>query len=67
VPNWTITIVGLYRSISVSRKLLDLKLGEAKPSRFLSLKAGEEIAVSGTVESVSPVPRPGTVPYKDHI
>src|SRR5438874_4623223 len=48
-------------------KLLDLKLGEAKPSRFLSLKAGEEIAVSGTVESVSPVPRPGTVPYKDHI
>ena len=48
-------------------KLLDLKLGEAKPSRFLSLKAGEEIAVSGTVESISPVPRPGTVPYKDHI
>jgi alginate O-acetyltransferase complex protein AlgJ len=48
-------------------KLLDLKLGEAKPSRFLSLKPGEEIAVTGTVESISPVPRPGTVPYKDHI
>jgi hypothetical protein len=48
-------------------KLLDLKLGEAKPSHFLSLKAGEEIEVSGTVESISPVPRPGTVPYKDHI
>ena len=48
-------------------KLLDLKLGETKPSRFLSLKAGEEIAVSGTVETISPVPRPGTVPYKDHI
>jgi hypothetical protein len=48
-------------------KLLDLKLGEAKPSGFLSLKAGEESAVSGTVESISPVPRPGTVPYKDHI
>jgi alginate O-acetyltransferase complex protein AlgJ len=48
-------------------KLLDLKLGEAKPSRFLSLKAGEEITVNGTVESISPVPRPGTVPYKDHI
>jgi hypothetical protein len=29
-------------------KLLDLKLGEAKPSRFLSLKAGEQIEVSGT-------------------
>jgi hypothetical protein len=48
-------------------KLLDLKLGEAKPSGFLSLKAGQEIAVTGTVETISPVPRPGTVPYKDHI
>jgi SGNH hydrolase-like domain, acetyltransferase AlgX len=48
-------------------KLLDLKLGEAKPSRFLSLKPGAEITVSGTVETISPVPRPGTVPYKDHI
>jgi hypothetical protein len=48
-------------------KLLDLKLGEAKPSGFLSLKAGEEITVNGTVETISPVPRPGTVPYKDHI
>src|SRR5262249_42743146 len=48
-------------------KLLDLKLGEAKASRFLSLKTGEEIEISGTVESISPVPRPGTVPYKDHI
>ena len=48
-------------------KLLDLKLGEAKPSRFLSLKAGEAIEVNGTVETISSVPRPGTVPYKDHI
>jgi alginate O-acetyltransferase complex protein AlgJ len=48
-------------------KLLDLNLGEAKPSQFLTLKPGEEIEVSGTVESISPVPRPGTVPYKDHI
>ena len=48
-------------------KLLDLKLGEAKPSRFLNLKPGQEIEVSGTVEAISPVPRPGTVPYKDHI
>jgi hypothetical protein len=48
-------------------KLLDLKLGEAKPSRFLTLKPGEKIEVNGTVETISPVPRPGTVPYKDHI
>ena len=48
-------------------KLLDLKLGETKPSRFVNLKAGQEIEVNGTVETISPVPRPGTVPYKDHI
>ena len=48
-------------------KLLDLKLGEAKPSRFLSLKAGEAIEVNGMIEAISSVPRPGTVPYKDHI
>src|SRR5947207_1948829 len=48
-------------------KLLDLKLGETKTSRFLSLKPSEELAVNGTVECISPVPRPGTVPYKDHI
>jgi alginate O-acetyltransferase complex protein AlgJ len=48
-------------------KLLDLKLGEAKPSRFLTLKPGEQIEVNGTVETISPVPRPGTVPYRDHI
>jgi alginate O-acetyltransferase complex protein AlgJ len=48
-------------------KLLDLKVGEVKPSRFLTLKPGEQIEVSGTVETISPVPRPGTVPYKDHI
>src|SRR5881227_1238999 len=48
-------------------KLLDLKLGEAKPSRFFSLKPSEEIEVTGTVETISSVPRPGTVPYKDHI
>ncbi len=48
-------------------KLLDMKLGEAKPSHFLTLKAGEAIEVNGMVETISSVPRPGTVPYKDHI
>src|SRR6184192_3787 len=48
-------------------KLVDLKLGEAKASRFLSLKPGEETVVNGVIDNVSPVPRPGTVPYKDHI
>ena len=48
-------------------KLLDMKTGQAKPSHFFSPKTGEEVVVTGTVENISPVPRPGTVPYKDHI
>lgn len=48
-------------------KLLDLKLGQPKKSQALSLNSGQEIEVIGTIESVSPAPRPGTVPYQDHI
>lgn len=48
-------------------KLLDLKLGIPKPSRFFTPNAGEEIDATGTVEVVSSVPRPGTVPYADHV
>ena len=48
-------------------KLLDLKLGQPAPARFFVPKPGEQVVVSGIVESVSTVPRPGTVPYKDHI
>ena len=48
-------------------KLLDLRLGQPAPARFFVPKPGEQIVASGTVESVSSVPRPGTVPYKDHV
>ena len=48
-------------------KLLPMKLEAPKPARFFTPKPGEEITVTGTAESVSPVPRPGSVPYKDHI
>jgi len=48
-------------------KLLDLKLGRPAPARFFTPRAGEKLNVTGTVEAVSSVPRPGTVPYKDHI
>jgi hypothetical protein len=48
-------------------KMLDLKLGQPAPARFFVPKPGEQVVASGTVESVSTVPRPGTVPYKDHI
>jgi len=48
-------------------KLLEMKLGRPAPARFFVPKTGENIVVSGTVEAVSAVPRPGTVPYQDHI
>lgn len=48
-------------------KLLDLKLGQPVPAKFYVPKTGETVSASGTVEAVSTVPRPGSVPYKDHI
>ena len=48
-------------------KLIPMKAGESKPSTSLALKPGEEVLATGTVEETSPVPRPGAVPYKDHI
>jgi alginate O-acetyltransferase complex protein AlgJ len=48
-------------------KLLDLKLGTPAPSRFFTPAAGETLEVSGIVEAISSVPRPGSVPYADHI
>jgi alginate O-acetyltransferase complex protein AlgJ len=44
------------------------EIGTPKPSQFLSLKPGEQLEVTGVVESILDArPVPGTVPYKDHI
>jgi SGNH hydrolase-like domain, acetyltransferase AlgX len=48
-------------------KMLEMKLEQPAPARFFVPKTGGSVAVSGTVEAVSTVPRPGTVPYRDHI
>jgi alginate O-acetyltransferase complex protein AlgJ len=48
-------------------KLLEMQLGQPHPARFFVPKTNEEVVVNGTVEAVSNVPRPGTVPYPDHI
>lgn len=48
-------------------KLLEMKLGQPSPARFFVPKTKEKVVVSGTVEAVSSVPRPGKVPYPDHI
>lgn len=48
-------------------KMLDLKLGRPIPAKFFVPKSRESVVASGTIEAVSTVPRPGSVPYKDHI
>jgi alginate O-acetyltransferase complex protein AlgJ len=48
-------------------KLLEMKLGEPPQARFFVPKTNGEIVVTGTIEAISTVPRPGTVPYRDHI
>src|SRR5436305_11932456 len=48
-------------------KMLEMKLGLPVPARFFVPKTGESVTASGTVEAISTVPRPGSVPYKDHI
>ena len=48
-------------------KLLAMKLGQPPESHFFSPKGGESFLMTGTVQSVSSVPLPGSVPYKDHI
>ena len=48
-------------------KMIEMKLGQPAPAKFFAPKSGEEVVVNGTVEAISAVPRPGTVPYKDHV
>jgi alginate O-acetyltransferase complex protein AlgJ len=48
-------------------KLVDLSLGERAPGRFFVPDAGDAVLVSGTIREIAPIPRPGTVPYVDHI
>jgi alginate O-acetyltransferase complex protein AlgJ len=48
-------------------KMLEMKLGQPMPAKFFVPKNGESVTASGTVEAISTVPRPGSVPYKDHV
>jgi hypothetical protein len=48
-------------------KMIDMKLGQPAPAKFFVPKAGESVTATGTVEAISAVPRPGSVPYKDHV
>ena len=48
-------------------KLLPLRLGVPPAASFLVLNPGQHAVIAGTVEAVSSVPRPRSVPYEDHI
>ena len=48
-------------------KLLPMTLGQASESRFFHPTPGSSYELMGTVQTVSSVPLPGSVPYKDHI
>ncbi len=48
-------------------KLLPLDLGTPPPSKFFAPEPGQWKTITGTVAAISAVPRPGTVPYAEHI
>ncbi|GAB6059922.1 alginate O-acetyltransferase AlgX-related protein [Desulfonatronum parangueonense] len=48
-------------------KMIDLKLGDPLPDRFFQPPPGRTVQVRAIVAATSPVPRPGSVPYADHI
>jgi alginate O-acetyltransferase complex protein AlgJ len=48
-------------------KTIEMTLGQPMPAKFFVPKPGEAVVMSGTVEAISSVPRPGSVPYADHI
>lgn len=48
-------------------KMVPMKVGQPVPAKFFVPKASETVTTSGTVEAISTVPRPGSVPYKDHV
>ena len=48
-------------------QLLPLQLMQPAPSDFLSIEAGRQLQVRGIVREISAVPRPGSVPYRDHV
>ncbi len=48
-------------------QLIDLSLGRPAAARFLVPPAGATWTARGVVQDLSPAPRPGSVPYKDHV
>ncbi|MFA7160183.1 MAG: hypothetical protein WC299_12865, partial [Kiritimatiellia bacterium] len=48
-------------------KKVEMAVGRPTPEIFATPPAGQTWTVRGVVRAASPVPRPGSVPYKDHV
>jgi alginate O-acetyltransferase complex protein AlgJ len=48
-------------------KMLEMKLKEPQSAKFFVPKPGATVLASGNIEAISNVPRPGSVPYSEHI
>jgi len=48
-------------------KIIEMKLNVPPAATFWTASTGQTKLMSGIVQAISSVPRPGTVPYKDHI
>ncbi len=48
-------------------KILSMALGEKREAGLYIPVTGKTVAVRGVVRAASPAPKPGSVPYKDHI
>ena len=48
-------------------RTVELRLGTVKRAAFFCPPAGQRRLIRGTVAEMGPVPRPGTVPYREHI
>ncbi len=48
-------------------KLLAMKLGKPTPSNFIELHSGKERLLSGMIEAMSPIPKKGSLLYRDLI
>ena len=48
-------------------KTIPMDISEKQENDFLQLQNGDSMVVSAKIIDVAKVPRPGTVPYKDHV
>lgn len=48
-------------------QMLPMELAPPQTTEFIVPEPGERLEIAGVIQEASPVPRPGSVPYKDHV